>query len=61
MVDFKGKFLNIGDKVIFISKGLCGSRQLDNGTIVSFEKGCAVIENKNKETQRLKGKSIYKL
>lgn len=45
MKDFLGNELNVGDKVIWILKGGCGSVNLSIGSIYQIKRGIAYIED----------------
>lgn len=45
MTDFLGNELNVGDEVVWILKGECGSVNLRIGSIYEFKRGNAYIED----------------
>ena len=55
MKDFLGNEINVGDKVVYISKSGCGSANLQVGRIYKIEKGIAYIEELDKSWQWSKG------
>lgn len=55
MKDFLGNEINVGDKVVYISKVGCGSANLQVGRVYKIERGIAYIEELDKNRQWSRG------